>query len=167
MPFLDLRPSCIHATGVVAVRSFAAGETVLTLDDSRVVTDVDPLRSDAGEYPQHCDYLAGERVVLQGIPDRFINHSCEANTFVQTRADGRHVVASRSIAAGEEVTYDYLINLHGGARWRCTCGVAASRQEQPESFFLLPLQTQRRLRPLLDAWFVEEHGERFNRVAAD
>jgi SET domain-containing protein len=157
---LALHRSPIHGTGVFARRPFAAGETVLVLDDSRLVTDATPLKPEAGEYTHHCDYVARGIVVLQGIPERFINHSCDANAFVQTRADGRHVVARRPIAAGDEITYDYLVNLHGGVRWQCSCGSEACRGEQPESFFDLPVETQRRLLPLLDGWFCAEHVDR-------
>jgi len=43
-------------------------------------------------------------------PERHINSSCDPNTYVTTRSDGRHVVALRPIAARSEITYDYMIN---------------------------------------------------------
>ena len=59
--------SAIHGAGVFAAREFAAGETVLVLDDSRVVDGEHPLRPELGEYEYHCDYLEGGKVVLQGF----------------------------------------------------------------------------------------------------
>ena len=38
---------------------FQPGETVLLLDDSRVVDDKHPLDAVAGELAHHCDYLVG------------------------------------------------------------------------------------------------------------
>ena len=82
------------------------------------------------------------------------------NTYVVTRSDGRHVVALRPIARDEEITYDYLLNCHGGVVWECRCGSPRCRGVVPASFFDLPPDEQRRLRPLLDGWFVAEHAGR-------
>lgn len=152
--------SGIAGLGVFAARPFAAGETVLALDDSRVVDDTHPLDAAAGELAHHCDYLAGGRVVLMPAPERYINSSCEPNSCVVTRDDVRHVVALAAIAAGDEVTYDYLINCHGGVVWQCRCGTGRCRGTIPASFFDLPADEQRRLRGLLDGWFVAEHADR-------
>jgi len=115
--------SGIDGHGVFATRDFQLGKTVLLLDDSRVVDDKHPLDAAAGELAHHCDYLAGGRVVLMPSPERYINSSCEPNTCVATRDGVRHVVVLTVIAAGDEVTYDYLINCHGGVR------VALERRE--------------------------------------
>jgi uncharacterized protein len=152
--------SGIDRQGVFATRAFQPGETVLVLDDSRVVDDEHPLDGAAGELSHHCDYLSGGRVVLMPSPERYINSSCEPNTKVVTRRAGRHVVALTAIAAGDEITYDYLINCHGGVVWKCRCGADRCRGTIPASFFDLPENEQRRLRGMLDDWFVEEHAER-------
>jgi hypothetical protein len=157
---VDVRPSPIAELGVFATRAFERGETVLVIDDSRIVDDEHPLRSECGEYDRHQDYLARGRVVLMAVPERYINSSCDPNTYVVTRRDVRHVVALRSIALGEEITYDYLLNCDGGAEWQCRCGAAGCRGNIPASFFDLPPTEQHRLRPLLDEWFVEEHADR-------
>ncbi len=150
----------IHGTGARATRGFAAGETVLVINDSRVVDEVHPLDPEQGEFDYHCDYLADGLVVLMQSPERHINHSCDPNTYVKTTAGARHVVALRPIEAGEEITYDYLINCHGGAVWQCSCGSPRCRGTIVSSFFELPPEEQLALLPLLDAWFVEEHRER-------
>ena len=67
--------SPIHGTGVFSSAPFSPGEIVLRIDDSRVVTDADPLDPARGEFEHHCDYLAGGKVVLMQPPERFINHS--------------------------------------------------------------------------------------------
>jgi uncharacterized protein len=159
-PAVHVRESAIAGLGVFATRSFAAGETVLVMDDSRIVDPAHPLRPDRGELARHQDYLAGGRVVLMGVPERYINSSCDANTYVVTRAGARHVVALRAIDAGDEITFDYLVNCDGGVEWRCQCGSPACRGVIPGSFFDLPGDEQRRLRPRLDAWFVAEHLHR-------
>ncbi len=47
MADLYVAESGIHGAGVFAAREFAAGETVLVLDDSRVVDEGHPLREPA------------------------------------------------------------------------------------------------------------------------
>jgi uncharacterized protein len=155
-----VRPSPIAGLGAFATRAFERGETVLVIDDSRVVDETHPLRPDRGELDRHQDYLARGRVVLMAVPERYINSSCDPNTYVVTRADTRHAVALRSIARGDEITYDYLLNCDGGAAWQCRCGAGRCRGTVPSSFFDLSLEEQRRLRPLLDEWFVTEHRDR-------
>lgn len=157
---VQVRQSPIASRGVFATRDFCAGETVLLIDDSRVVNAEHPLDSSKGELAVHQDYLAGGRTVLMAEPERYINSSCDPNTWVHTRGGRRHVVALRAIAAGDEITFDYLLNCHGGVRWSCRCGSPRCRGVVPASFFDLPVAEQRRLRPLLDAWFAEEHRDR-------
>jgi len=160
-PDVIVRPSTIAGLGAFSRRAFAPGETVLRIDDSRVVDEAHPLDPTRGELPCHRDYLAHGRIVLMREPERYINSSCQPNTVVRTRDGVRHVVALCAIEAGEEITYDYLINCHGGEVWVCRCGASFCRGIVPASFFDLPEDEQRRLAPLLDSWFVEEHAHRF------
>jgi len=156
--------SHIHGLGVFAARNFKEGETVLTIDDSRAVDDEHPLHPEWGEYDYHCDYLAGGKIVLMQFPERHINSSCDPNTYVRTIRGLRHVVALRPIPQGEEITYDYIINCHGGDVWQCNCGSLRCRGMMVSSFFELPLDLQLEYLPLLDEWFVEEHHEEVERL---
>lgn len=160
MADVKVQASGIHGLGVFAARDFEEGETVLVLDDTRVVDERHPLRPEAGEYEYHCDYLAAGKVVLQPSPERHINSSCDPNTYVKTVDGVRLVLARRAIGAGEEVTSDYIINCHGGIVWECSCGSASCRGTIPSSFFELPLEKQLEYLPLLDGWFVEEHRDK-------
>jgi len=149
-------PSAIQGLGVFAARPFAAGETVVVIDDSRVVDEAHPLRAERDEYPCHCDYLASGRVVLMAPPERHINSSCDPSTFVGGR---RHVIARRDLRAGDEITCDYIIDCHGGEVWRCRCGASGCRGTMVSSFFELPLALQVEYLPLLSPWFVDEHPD--------
>ena len=158
---LKLEASPIHGTGVFACRLSRKGDVVHVLDDSRVVTPENPLDWDKGEFEHHCDWLAKGRQILMGIPERCINHCCESNTFVKTGEDKlRRMIALSDIKPGEEITYDYLLNCHGGVVWTCACGHQNCRKTMLASFFDLPLSEQRAQRHLLDSWFVEEHRSR-------
>lgn len=149
-----------HGLGVFAVRDFEEHETVLIIDDTRVVNEKNPLRTELGEYDYHCDYLADGKVVLMQSPERHINSSCDPNTYVKTINGVRHVLARRPVNSGEEITYDYIINCHGGGVWPCNCGSARCRGTIVSSFFELPLDWQITYLPLLDEWFIEEHREK-------
>ncbi|HLL77834.1 MAG TPA: SET domain-containing protein-lysine N-methyltransferase [Pyrinomonadaceae bacterium] len=150
----------IHGLGIFAARDLAGGEIVLPIDDSRVDDDEHPLRPGLGEYSYHCDYLAGGKTVLMRSPERHINSCCDPNTFVKTIDGVRHVVARRSIKSGEEITYDYIIDCHGGIVWRCGGGSPRCRGTIVSSFFELPVGLQLEYLRLLNEWFIEEHREK-------
>jgi uncharacterized protein len=57
---------------------------------------------------------------------RYINHSCDPNTFMRCTATRAEFYARRPIARGEELTVDYGYNHHEG-RLRCRCGAATCR----------------------------------------
>ncbi len=57
---------------------------------------------------------------------RFINHSCDPNTFIRCTADRAEFYARRRIAKGEELTADYGESHHNG-KLPCRCGAAKCR----------------------------------------
>ncbi len=151
--------SSIHGTGVFAATSISPGEIVLRIDDSRIVTDAEPLDPAKGEFEHHCDYLAAGRAVLMQPPERFINHHCEPNNYTKTIAGDRYVVALREIRPGDEITYDYCVNGDGDTEWVCDCGSPACRKRHLSGFFHLPAEVQARFLALLEDWFVAEHRD--------
>jgi hypothetical protein len=50
---------------------------------------------------------------------RYINHACRPNCYVEIDGHAVWILASRQIAAGEELTYDY--NTEGVAGIPCQC----------------------------------------------
>ena len=151
--------SPIHGTGVFSSARLSPGQVVLRIDDSRVVTDDDPLDPEKCEFEHHCDYLADGLVVLMRHPERSINHRCDPNTYIRTVAGDRYVVALREIVPGEEITYDYCINGDGETEWECACGSPTCRKLLLSGFFHLPEEVQARYLALLEDWFVAEHRE--------
>ncbi len=57
---------------------------------------------------------------------RFINHSCDPNTYMRCTPTRAEFYARRAIAAGEELTVDYGENQHDG-KLRCRCGAPNCR----------------------------------------
>jgi uncharacterized protein len=158
---VDVRPSSIEGLGIFALRAFRAGQRIRQIRVVREVTPQAPLRADLGERPDHCDYPDG-RVVLLGFPDRHVNHSCDPNAYVLYDADRCYLVARRDVAAGDEITCDYNINITGGTSWPCRCGAPRCPGTVFGDFFRLPADIRREYRPLLAGWFVRRHEERLD-----
>jgi uncharacterized protein len=57
---------------------------------------------------------------------RWINHSCQPNTFIRCTPTRAEFYALRPIAAGEELTTDYVDSHHNG-KLKCRCGAARCR----------------------------------------
>jgi SET domain-containing protein len=57
---------------------------------------------------------------------RFINHSCEPNTFFRCTPERAEVYALRAIRRGEELTVDYGESQHDG-KLPCRCGARRCR----------------------------------------
>ncbi len=166
-PGVEVGGSTVHGRGVFATRRFPPGEVVLEIDDRRLVTEDQPLDPAAGEHEHHCDWL-GDRVVLMQEPERYINHRCEPNAYVDTTPDGtRRVVAYRQIWPGEEITCDYCIDGDGDTVWRCSCGHPDCRQDHTADFFNLPDHKLAEYIPLLSPWFVQRHRQRLEEVRRD
>ena len=157
-----VRNSRIHGLGVFAQREYAVGDVILWIDDSRIVDEHHPLTPE--EKAEHCDYLEGGTVVLMREPERHINSSCDPNAYVQTYGGRRRVVVRKVIRSGDEITYDYIIDCHGGEVWECRCGSPRCRGTIVASFFDLPAEWQHEYFPLLNPWFVKEHHARIQQL---
>ena len=117
------------------------------------------MREDLGERADHCDYPDG-KVVLIGYPSRHLNHSCNPNAYLHYEPGACYLVARRAIAAKEELTIDYNVNITGGTAWPCHCGSPRCLGTVFGDFFLLPDERQTEYRPLLADWFVRRHSDR-------
>jgi len=163
MTDVEVGASSIEGLGLFASRPFRAGERIRQINVVREITPNAPLREEHGERADHCDYPNG-KVVLLGAPDRHINHSCDPNAYVLYEGERSFFVARRDIAAGEEITCDYNVNITGGTAWPCHCGVERCSGTVLGDFFHLPLDIQREYLPLLADWFVRAHHERLQRL---
>lgn len=117
VPGIRVVRSSIHGYGVVAMRDFAEGEAIAEVDgvawrEGENVDDRYSLRIEDGVYFDMVDQT------------RFINHSCDPNTWVEVGVtdDGQAwatVIALRPIAAGEELSYDYAFPANLAEPCRC------------------------------------------------
>jgi hypothetical protein len=159
-------PSRIHGTGVFAARAYRAGERVHRRNIARDVTPETPLQEDLGEFEHHQDWLGGGRVVLLGVPDRYLNHCCEPNSYVREIDGEQYIYAYRDIAAGDELTNDYSNGGGGDTVWYCECSALTCRQTMHSDYFHLPLLKQVEYLPLQPQWFVDERRAEFDALRA-
>jgi hypothetical protein len=150
--------SAIHGYGVVATRAFAPGEVVCHGDgvlygddaefDDTYALALDMPGPDGAEVPVFWDLVD---------QTRWINHSCEPNTEIESSWDPAteqlHAwwVATRAIAVGEELTYDYAFGPEVAEP--CACGAGACRgvivDLEPAALAELPAHLRPHLRPHL------------------
>ena len=157
-----VKKSRIVGKGVFSNRNFRKDEVILEMDDSHVATDPSKLTKVQHEY--ELDYLADGKIVVMQVPERYINHSCDPNSYVKTVNGIRKVFAMRDIQKGEEIVGDYSINGHNEGTFKCHCGSKNCRLVYQGNFFKLPKTLQKKYLPYLDDWFVEQFKDEIVRL---
>jgi uncharacterized protein len=124
---LIIRSSSIHAAGCYTMRRIRKGTPVVEYDGPRFSKD----EADERYKDRFITYLfstgkGGE--VIDGFGTAmFINHSCDPNCETEN-LDGRiWVVATRDIAPGEELTYEYNLHDSDDDDADCYCGATKCR----------------------------------------
>lgn len=109
-----IKKSKINKKGVFAARDFKKGEIVLKWKPKILKKEeIKNLKNSQ----KHYIYKAGKnKYFLMQPPERFINHSCEANTRTKNNCD----IAVRNIKKSEEITSDY--GKGSSVSFECECG---------------------------------------------
>jgi len=150
--------SKIHGRGVFANKAFLPGDMVLEIDDTDPVLDRGKLTPEEEIFIDVFVTMDGEvKVTRMKSPEKFINHSCDPNNYVRTdmRSGVRRAWALKNIGIGDELTWDYALNIW--EEWigpvPCNCGAENCRKVIRGNYFTLPREIQRRYRTLLDVPF--------------
>ena len=98
----EVKSSAIGGKGLFATSQIKKGETVVAWNP-KVLTKDQASKLPADEQ-NHYLYPDGNNMLWMQPPERYMNHSCDANTRVVGKSD----VALRDIQKGEEITSDYL-----------------------------------------------------------
>ncbi len=116
MEDIIVKKSKIHGKGVFASHIIKKGEIVVKWDISHQLTkeEVDRLSENEKGYVA---YMGGKYILMQS-PARYVNHSCDANTYAENFCD----MAKRNIKKGEEITGDYAEESIPGQSFECKCG---------------------------------------------
>lgn len=98
---LIIKKSKIDKKGVFAARNFKKGEVITKWSQNTIKkSEIDKLAAN----DRHYIYKAGGyKYLLMQSPEKYVNHSCAANTRVKNNCD----IAIRDIRKGEEITSDY------------------------------------------------------------
>lgn len=116
-----IRKSKIHNFGIFANRDFKKSKVVLKWKPKILKKSEIEKLSIKGK---HYVYQNGNDYFLMQYPEKYVNHSCEANTEVKNQGD----VAVRDIKKGEEITSDY--SKEGSfVSFKCKCGSKICRGE--------------------------------------
>ncbi len=111
-----VKKSKIEGKGLFAARDFKEGEIVTRWHTSKQLTNAE-LNLLSDEAKRHVICYQGKNIVM-GSPERYVNHSCSANTHADDFCD----VANRNIKKGEEITANYSETMVPGDSMKCSCG---------------------------------------------
>jgi uncharacterized protein len=119
---LIIRSSGIHAAGCFALEPIRKGVKVVEYTGERMPHDDADKLYEGLPYTYLFGTSEGD-IVIDGFGmAMYVNHSCEPNCETEEEVDGSvWIISSRDIAAGEELTYDYLL-YEGDGDAPCTCG---------------------------------------------
>jgi SET domain-containing protein len=139
-PAFAVRNSPIHGRGVFATRTIRKGADIVEYRGRRVSAEAAEELPDSDPNNPHHTFLFelnDGRVIdagRGGNAARWINHSCRPNCEPYEDDDCRvFIAAKRTIEAGEELAYDYNLNVPGRrtprllANYACRCGAPRCR----------------------------------------
>jgi len=110
-----VKKSKIHGKGVFANRDFKKGEIILKWKP-KILKESEIQKLSARE--RHYIYKDKKgKYFLMRAPEKYVNHSCEANTKVKNNCD----VVIKHIRKGEEITSDYDTEV-SFISFICKCG---------------------------------------------
>lgn len=139
-PPLEVRPTRF-GKGVFAKKEFKIGEKILQFR-GRIYSRRDYLSK---VNPEKCHYMQIGTDVFLGpttSPDNFVNHCCEPNAGIKIHKGKAFLVAIKTIAIEQEITFDYSTSM-AEDHWEmdCACGVPSCRS-RVRDFKYLPLALQ-------------------------
>jgi uncharacterized protein len=139
-PRIVVRRSPIQGFGVFANRAIRKGTRIIEYKGDRITTAQGDRRYPVPRKGVHHTFLFAidEDTVIDGNSNgnsaRLINHSCAPNCESIVHEDDRvWIYARRNIRKGEELSYDYHMDVPGRitkadlARYPCACGAPRCR----------------------------------------
>jgi len=111
-----IKKSKISGQGVFAGKSFKKGQIILRWKKNKLLSKGQLNKLPRREKIYVIHYEKNKYLLMQP-PERYVNHSCEPNTYTKNYRD----VALKFIKEGEEITscYSSAENL---VKFRCHCG---------------------------------------------
>jgi SET domain-containing protein len=136
---IEVRRSRIQGRGVYAARPIRRGTRIIEYT-GEVLTEKQldaRYKDDAADDPRTYLFQVDENrfvdATVTGNEARFINHSCKPNCEVEIRRRRIYIVALRNIKTGEELSYDYALEIEEDpsaerlTQFPCRCGSRGCR----------------------------------------
>lgn len=146
-----VKASKIKGKGVYANRDFKRGEVIIIWSPKKIV-DRKEVPKLSKEDQNHTCYIGKKKYAVMGIPERFMNHSCNPNSYPKNQKD----IALKDIKKGEEITTDYSLSSLDDWEVKCNCKSKNCRKVIFGDFRKLDPKTKKKLAPYLDDWFKKE-----------
>jgi SET domain-containing protein len=131
---IAVRDSSVHGRGVYAMETIPEGTRIIEYTGDRVSWEDAPNDEDD---PHTFNFgLENGEVInpeIGGNDARWINHSCEPNCEAVEQDDRIFIYAIRDIEAGEELFYDYALEIdepvteESKRKFACHCGSSKCR----------------------------------------
>jgi SET domain-containing protein len=131
---IEVRESTVHGRGVYAAQFISKGKRIIEYTGERVSWEAAP---DDPHDPHTFNFgLENGDVInpiIGGNEARWINHSCDPNCETVEEDDRIFIYAMRDIQAGEELLYDYHMELNepiteaSKRKFACHCGASNCR----------------------------------------
>ena len=154
--YMEIRPSSIEGRGAFALRRIPKGTRIIEYTGERITPTLAKKR-----YFKDCDdniieashvylFAVNSRTIIDGAvggnDSRFINHSCKPNCEAVAKNRCIYIEALRTIEEGEELSYDYQLDIGSDVteddkqRYACSCGAKNCRS----TMLALPKAKKRR-----------------------
>ena len=123
LELLDLGTSRIDGRGMFARTEIFAGDRIIEYTGERISKEESMRRcSEGNNYVFHINEEFDLDGSIESNLARFINHSCAPNAEAELEDDRIWIIASRNIAPGEEITFNYGYDLDDYRAHPCRCG---------------------------------------------
>jgi len=131
---IEVRESGVHGHGVYATQSIGKGTRIIEYTGQRVSWEGAP--NDENDPHTFNFGLDNGEVInpeIGGNDARWINHSCDPNCEALEEDDRIFICAIRDIEAGEELFYDYALEIdepiteESKKKYACRCGSSNCR----------------------------------------
>jgi len=136
---VEVRESGVHGRGVFATRAIRKGERIIEYAGRRITWATAKKMPDTDrENPNHTKFfeLDDGKIIdpsVGGNESQWINHSCAPNCQTDEEKGRIYVVARRNLKPGEELSYDYCLEVEGPRTKKlerdfgCNCGATRCR----------------------------------------
>ena len=130
---LEVRDSAVHGRGVFAKRPIRKGTRIIEYTGKRMPWSDVPEDDDPHTFLFCIDNDQVINAAIGGNEARWINHSCDPNCEAVGEGDRIFIYALRNIGAGEELFYDYSLDLDEPRTkkllrdYKCYCRTARCR----------------------------------------